>query len=161
MINAQVNYIYNLILRYTHQTEFVRINETLAYLILLWIWFYTHSWVALAHKTEIIVYLKSYHLYIDLRGRHPNITASETTYMQDDQSTVGLVLALICGVGSIFICFAFVAICYRWFSKCFNVLSFSRGILNVMCRCVFHDVWCVWKGYLSEFTCRNQLVINM
>ena len=38
---------------------------------------------------------------------------SEIPYKHDDQSTVGLVMALICGVGSIFICFAFVAICYR------------------------------------------------
>ena len=115
--------------------------------------FYTRSWLGLAYKIEIIFYLKSYHLYIDLRGRHPNITASETTYMQDDQSTVGLVLALICGVGSIFICFAFVTICYRWLSKCFNVLSFSRGVLNVMCVCFS---WCLMC--LNRDVCQNSNV---
>ena len=39
---------------------------------------------------------------------------SEIPYQDDAQDTVGLVMALICGVASIFACFAFVAICYRW-----------------------------------------------
>lgn len=47
-------------------------------------------------------------------GRPPHNKPSEIPYKHDDQSTVGLVMALICGVGSIFICFAFVAICYRF-----------------------------------------------
>ena len=38
---------------------------------------------------------------------------TETRYQDDDTNTIGLVVSLFCGVGSIFACFAFVAICYR------------------------------------------------
>ena len=38
---------------------------------------------------------------------------TETRYQQDDTNTIGLVASLFCGVGAIFACFAFVAICYR------------------------------------------------